>query len=54
MSDKDEILDECEDKINNLEESLLIYIDERLRKIDKRSDEIIARLKKLELFYPTY
>ena len=39
MSDKDE----CEDKINNLEESLLLYIDEGFR-------EIRDRLEKLERF----
>ena len=43
MIDKDEILDECEDKINNLESCMFDYIDKCFR-------EIRVRLEKLERF----
>ena len=43
MIDKDELLDECEDKINNLESCMFDYIDKGFR-------EIRVRLEKLERF----
>jgi hypothetical protein len=46
MSNKDEILDECKDKIKALELNLMLYIDESLRKIT-------ARVGKLEGFVDT-
>lgn len=49
-----ERINECHNKIDNLEKNLIIYIDERLRKMDKRFDETIGKLKKLESLYPTY